>query len=88
VPPEREYIFHLNMLQLSVGGKRKPSSSKLSGLQTCEGDAEKEVAEDNQDYDGEGALFQPHHSRHVLRGGAPRHDKGNSSSLRHIRWKW
>jgi hypothetical protein len=51
VPREREYIFHPNMLKLPVGGRRKIPSLKLSGLQTREGgDAEKEVAEDIQDY--------------------------------------
>jgi hypothetical protein len=40
------YIFHRNMLQLSVGGRRKPPFRKLLGLQTREGgNAEKEVAE-------------------------------------------
>jgi hypothetical protein len=64
------------MLQLPAGGKRNPPSRKLSGLQTCEGgDAEKEVAEDTKDYNGKGFLFQPHHSRHVLRDGAPRQEK-------------
>jgi hypothetical protein len=44
---EREYIIHPNVLHLSVGGRRKTPSSKLSGLQTREGgDAEEEVAED------------------------------------------
>jgi hypothetical protein len=46
------------MLQLPVGGRGKKQSRKLTGLQTREGgDAEKEVAEDNQDYNGEGVLF-------------------------------
>jgi hypothetical protein len=30
----------------------------------------------NEDYNGKGALFQPHHSKHVLRGEAPRQDRG------------
>jgi hypothetical protein len=33
VPRERENIFHLNMLQLSVRGKRKPPSIQLLRLQ-------------------------------------------------------
>jgi hypothetical protein len=50
-PEKGKYIFHLNMLQLSVSGRRKPPIQ----LQTPEGgDAEKEVAEDTQDYDEEG----------------------------------
>jgi hypothetical protein len=69
------------MLQLSVGGRRKTPSRKLSGLQTREGgDSEEEVAEDTQDYNGEGVLFQPHHSRHVLRGGFPRQDRGTAAA--------
>jgi hypothetical protein len=37
------------------------------------------VAEDTQDYNGKGILFQPHHSRNVLRGGAPRQDRGTAA---------
>jgi hypothetical protein len=66
---EREYIFHPTMLKLPVGGRRKIPSLQLSGLQTREGgDAEKEVREGIKDYKWKGVLFQPHHSRHVLRG--------------------
>jgi hypothetical protein len=53
-----EYTFHSNMLQLSVGGRRKTPFPKLSGLQTCEGgDAEEEVAEDTYNYNGKLDLF-------------------------------
>jgi hypothetical protein len=45
------------MLQLPVGGGRKTPSRQLSGLQTREGDAGKEVAEDTQIYNGKGVLF-------------------------------
>jgi hypothetical protein len=38
--------------------------------------AEKEVAENTQDYNRKGVLFEPHHSRHVLHGGALRQDRG------------
>jgi hypothetical protein len=72
VPRERKYT---NMLQLSAGGRRKPQSP-LSGLQTREGGDEKYVAEDTQDYIGEGVIFQPHNSSHVPRGGAPSKDRG------------
>jgi hypothetical protein len=69
------------MLQLSVGRRRKTSSRKLSWLQTREGgDAKKEVTEDTQDYNREGVLFQPHHSRHVLCGGALRQDRGTAAA--------
>jgi hypothetical protein len=48
---------------------------------TCAGrDAEEEVAEDIQDYNGEGVLFQPHHPRHVLQGGAARQDRGTAAA--------
>jgi hypothetical protein len=81
VPPKREYIFHPNVLQLPVGGRRKTPSRKLSGLQTRGGgDAEEEVAEDIQGYNGKGVLFQPYHSRHVLRGGAPSQDTGTGAA--------
>jgi hypothetical protein len=77
--------------RLSKG--EKPPNRQLSGLQTrVGGAAEKEVAEDTQDYNGKGVLFQPHHSRRVLRGGAPRQDRGTAGAsdmgLRHIRWTW
>jgi hypothetical protein len=59
------------MMQLSVGGRRKPTSSKLSGLQTPErGDTEKEVADDHQDHNGKDDLFHTYHSRHVVHSGA------------------
>jgi hypothetical protein len=78
---ERENIFHDNMLQLLVGGRRKTPSRQLSGLQTREGgDAEKAVPEDIQDYNRKGVLFQPHHSRYVLRGGALRQERGTAAA--------
>jgi hypothetical protein len=55
------------MLQLSFGERRKTTSRQLLGLQTRGGDAEKEVTEDTLDYNGNGVLFQPHHSSRVLR---------------------
>jgi hypothetical protein len=83
VSREREYIFRPSMLQLPVGGRRETPSRQLSGLQTHEGDVEKEVAEDIQDYNGKGVLFQPHHSRRVLRGGAPRQDRETAEPQTH-----
>jgi hypothetical protein len=81
VPRERKYVFHDNILQQSVGGTGKTPSRKLSGLQTCEGvDAEIEVTEVTQDYNGKGVLFQPHHSRHVLRGGDPKQDRRTAAA--------
>jgi hypothetical protein len=48
-------------------------SRQLSGLQTREGGgAEEEIAENTQNYNGEGVLLQPYHGRCLLRGGAPR----------------
>jgi hypothetical protein len=53
----------------------------LSGLRTREEeDAEKEVADDIQDYNGKGVLFQPHHSRRVLREGAPKQERGKAAA--------
>jgi hypothetical protein len=79
-----EYVIHTKMLQLSVGGRRKPTFGKLSGLQTRElGNSEKGVAKDIQDNSRKGVLFQTHHSR--------RHSEArqrSSSSLRHIKWQW
>jgi hypothetical protein len=68
------------MLQLPDGGMRKTPSRQLLGMQTREGGGtEKEVAEDTQDCNGKGVLLQPHHSRRVLRGGAPRQDRGTAA---------
>jgi hypothetical protein len=83
VPLEREYIFHPNMQLLSVGGRRHPPSSKLSGLQIREG-GDAGVAEETQDYKGKGVLFQPHHSRRPSRRHSEARER-NSSSLRHNR---
>jgi hypothetical protein len=81
VPREREHIFHPNILQLPVGGRRKTPFRQLSGLQTREGgDAEKEVVEDTQDYNGKSVPFQRHYSRRVLRGGAPGQDRGTAAA--------
>jgi hypothetical protein len=77
---ERKYIFHPNILQLPVGEKRKNPSRKLSGLQTREGgEAEKEVAENTQDYNGECFLFQLHCSSHAFHGGAPEQARGTAA---------
>jgi hypothetical protein len=56
-PRDREYIIHTSVLQLPDGGRRKPPSRKLSGLQTRRGgDAEEEVEVDSQVYNGKGVL--------------------------------
>jgi hypothetical protein len=74
--PRKGIQPHLKILQISVGERRKPKSRHISGLQICEGgDAEKEAAEDTEDYNGKSVLFQPHHSRHVLRVEVPRQDR-------------
>jgi hypothetical protein len=63
------------MLELSDVGRRKNTSLKLSRMQTSErGDAEKE------EYNGERVLFQPQHSRRVLRGGALGKDRGTAGA--------
>jgi hypothetical protein len=50
-------------------------------LQTQEGaDEEKEITEDTQDYNRKGVLFEPHHFRHALRGGAPRQGRGTTAA--------
>jgi hypothetical protein len=45
VPRERKYVFHANMLPLSVGGSRKTSSRKLSGLQTSKEEMQKKKSQ-------------------------------------------
>jgi hypothetical protein len=63
VPRERDYTFHHNILQLAVGGRRKPPARQLSWLQTREGgDAGKEVTKNTQDCYGKVVLFQTHHA--------------------------
>jgi hypothetical protein len=63
-------------LQLAVTAswrRKKTPSRQLSGLQTREGGtAEEEIAENTQNYNGEGVLPQPYYARCLLRGGAPR----------------
>jgi hypothetical protein len=59
--------------------KEKPRTPQNIGLQTCEEEMQKtKVAEDTQDYNRKGVLIQHHHSRHVLRGCAPRQDRGTA----------
>jgi hypothetical protein len=59
------------MLQLEVGEWKETSSLQLSKLQVCQGRyAKKKVTESAQDYNGKGPLFQPHHPRTFLHGGA------------------
>jgi hypothetical protein len=67
------------MLQLLVDGSQKTPSSQLSGLQTSGGgDAEKEVTEDTQDYNG---VFSPNLTTPgVLCGSAPGQDRGTAAA--------
>jgi hypothetical protein len=66
--------------KLPFGERRESPSRQLSGLQTREGgNAEKKVAENNQDYNGKGVLLRPHHPR-CVRGGAPRQQRAASDT--------
>jgi hypothetical protein len=79
--PRKEIHLPPNILQLSVSRRRNPPPRKLSGLQTRKGgDAEEEVAGNTEDYNGKRVLFEPLHSRHVLRGGFPRQDRGTATA--------
>jgi hypothetical protein len=73
---EREYVFYPNILQLLVSGRRNLSSCQLSRVQSREGGDAEKIAEDTQNHSGKGVLLQLHHSMHILRGEAPREDKG------------
>ena len=42
--------------------------------------SEKQIAEDTQNYNGKAVLFRHHHARRVLRGGAPRQDRGTAAT--------
>jgi hypothetical protein len=45
-------------------------------LKACQGrDVKEKIAESAQDYNGKGVLFQPHHPRTILRGGAMQQHK-------------
>jgi hypothetical protein len=71
MPGKGQYSIDTDMLQLQVDGRRGTSSLQLSRLQAGQGkDAKEKVAESAQDYIGKGVLFQPHHPRTTLRGGA------------------
>jgi hypothetical protein len=81
VPREGKHFFNTSMLQLLVGRKGKSSPLQLTGLQAREGgDAEKEFAEDTQDYNRKGVLFQSHHSTFILHGSVPRQDRERAAA--------
>jgi hypothetical protein len=88
VPQEREYIFHPNMLQLSVGGRRKPPSRQLSRLQTRRRRLRKRIRRGHPGLQRGGRSLPtsplqacPSRQRSQAR-------QRSSSSLKHIRWHW
>jgi hypothetical protein len=71
MPGKGQYSIDTDMLQVQVGVRRWTSSLQLSRLQVRQGrDAKEKVAESAQVYNGRDVLFQPHHPRSILRGGA------------------
>jgi hypothetical protein len=58
--------------QLAEG--EEPQPANFRDCRHAKEEMQKKVAENTQDYNGEGVRFQPHHPRRVLRGGAPRQD--------------
>jgi hypothetical protein len=75
--------IHLPSEHASTAGwrKEKKPTSQLSGLQICGGgDAEKKVTENTQNYNTKDVLLKPRHHRCVLRGGAPRQDRGTAAA--------
>jgi hypothetical protein len=57
----------------------EPQSLQLSRLKARQGrDAKEKVVERAQDYNGKGVLFQPHHPKTVLRGGAMQQHKARA----------
>jgi hypothetical protein len=77
---KRQQSIDTYMLQLQVGGRTGTSFLQLSRLQECQGtDAKEKVAEDAQDYNGEGVLFQPYQSRTTLRDGATQQHTATTS---------
>jgi succinylarginine dihydrolase len=80
MPRKGQYSINTDMLQLQVDGRRETSSIELSRLQARQGrEAKEEVAERAQSYNGKGLLYQPHHSRTILYGGATQQHSNNSS---------
>jgi hypothetical protein len=57
--------------QLAEGGKPHPPNYR-SCRHAKEGTAEEEIAENTQNYNGESVIVQPHPTRCLLCGGAPR----------------
>jgi hypothetical protein len=83
MPGKGQYSIDIDMLQLQIGGWRGTSSLQVSSLQSLQGrDAKEKVTESTQDYNRKGILFQPHHPRAILHGGATQ-QHSNSSSLSH-----
>jgi hypothetical protein len=71
MPGKGQYGINTVILQLQIGGQRGTSYLQLSRLQARQGrDAKEKVSESARDYNGKGVLFQPHHPRTILHGGA------------------
>jgi hypothetical protein len=58
-----------------VAEGENPNPANYRGCRIKGGNAEKEVTEDTEDYIEEDFLFQPQHSKHVLRVGDPMHER-------------
>jgi hypothetical protein len=81
MPGKGQYSIHTDMLQLLVGGRSGASSLQLSRLRARQGrEAKEKVTESAKDYNGKEVLFQPHHPRTVLRGGATQQLSNDSLS--------
>jgi hypothetical protein len=65
----------------TVGGRKEENPiPPIFGIVDTRRRCRKKVAEGIQDYNRKGVLFQCHHSRRVLRGGAPRQDRGTATA--------
>jgi hypothetical protein len=87
VPREREYINHPNMLQMSVGGRRKPIPQNIGAADSRRRRCRTRSRRRHLRLQREGCslLNSPIQARHSRRHSEAR--KTNSNSLRHIRWQ-
>jgi hypothetical protein len=63
---------------LAEGEKSHPAN--YWGCRHAKEEMQKKKSQRTQDYNVEGILFQPNHSRHILHSGAPRQDRGMAAA--------
>jgi hypothetical protein len=76
--PRKE--IHLPLQHAATGGWRKEKTPFPQIIGAADMRRRCRKRSGIQDYNGEGVLFKIHHSRHILRGGAPRQDRGTAAA--------